>query len=1020
MPAELAVQAALRGRVREELIQRVDECAQVRLALVTAPGGSGKSTLLRCWRERLVAQRTATAWLELGVLHDDPSILVEDLVGAVRRATNLPDLAADTLAELGHLKADSAPTLSRRLIATFGMLSEPVVIFLDNFHLLAQREVSAQLIDLLLRSEDTPLHFAVASRGVRPACTPRLLAEDAAFEISANDLSLRSDQVSEVLASRAVTSNDISTLLLARTRGWATAVQLAARALERIPEHEHEAFLRSLDRHRDLFDFMANDLIGGESEEMLGLLECAALCGPLAPRDLATVSGLPDALRHIETAASKGLLTYVDDRVGLHDLWSELLERRLDEQLDDEQRRRLFGRIGHAMQPYDVERALRLLVRAEDHEQVVAILEQHGRAWFNAGRLGFIENWVSRLPDDVLQKSIDLLYLQALNLGRRDPRSAVAAFETLAKRFAAAGDRSGEWEALADAWVIAQNNNLTDAMQRLLPRRLSLRRLATDPEARALGAIVVAMLASSRNRHALAERILLRLRGPGRSVLGRTSVVMGLTVLGRYRNQQQTLEILEEVTVDPDFVPHALSHRLFVAMRALLRGLRGIDAERGMVEAESSAQAFADFGMGVSEMACHDAVGKLARSLGRREEALSAFQRAVSAANEVGQSSYASTACGQAILELLALGRESEARDLAQDLTRLLEGASPQAANPTSLRFTELVAWRALAECGQAPEAFAGAQQRESSYRSPDLPIASFQSAVLMARIAELAGRVSERDQQLQRARTYRESCGPEAIAPEIDPELALWLAGALPDSPIEPGNAADVPSASWEVVTLGGFQVTCSGARVPDTAWRGATPRRLLLRLLAAGGSERRERLQSDLWPESDAKRGGSSLRVALTRLRSAIGSDAVQSQGDHLALAPELLAGWDVERVSNAQGLELAALYAGPFAPDLYEDWAEDLRRDIEGRVLAALATAARQRLGEAPAEALVLATRLREIAPLDEEGWILSARGEAAGGDQAAARRLLAQGRAALLREFESEPSRDFRALEQELGS
>ena len=304
------------ARVRGELQEHALELGRVRLALAVAPGGSGKTTLLRCWREAVGADGTATAWLDLSVLHNDVAILIEDLVDSLRSAISLPEFGSELLRELSHVDSDDPPVLARRFTRALREIRRPVLVFLDNFHLLEPAGTSVRVLDLLLRDDRVPLHFVIASRGARPACTARLLADGQAFEVTAADLSLRSDQIADLLAARGIEPGTVLPLLLAETRGWATGVQLATRAMERVAEEERVAFIRGLGHHDDLFDYVAHEIIANEATEMVEMLERSALTGPLTASTLdAVASDFGDA-RRVEEALGKGLLIHWGERVG--------------------------------------------------------------------------------------------------------------------------------------------------------------------------------------------------------------------------------------------------------------------------------------------------------------------------------------------------------------------------------------------------------------------------------------------------------------------------------------------------------------------------------------------------------------------------------------------------------------------------------------------------------------------------------------------------------------------------------
>lgn len=82
------------------------------------------------------------------------------------------------------------------------------MLFLDNFHELANDSDGARLLDELLRARSPQLGFVVSSRGSVPAAVARLRAEGAAIEVDVGDLSLRFDEVRGVLAEHGAGDDD--------------------------------------------------------------------------------------------------------------------------------------------------------------------------------------------------------------------------------------------------------------------------------------------------------------------------------------------------------------------------------------------------------------------------------------------------------------------------------------------------------------------------------------------------------------------------------------------------------------------------------------------------------------------------------------------------------------------------------------------------------------------------------------------------------------------------------------------
>ena len=153
---------------RDQLFARLD--AGCTLTLLSAPPGYGKTTLVAGW---LAGRASRAAWLTLDEDDSDPARFVAYLSAAVRRA--MPEVAfADAPAGPGETdpRAALVPFLN-----ALAQAAEPLVVVLDDYHLLGGRQVH-RLVEfvlshlpgharlVLLAREDPPLPLARLPRGV--------------------------------------------------------------------------------------------------------------------------------------------------------------------------------------------------------------------------------------------------------------------------------------------------------------------------------------------------------------------------------------------------------------------------------------------------------------------------------------------------------------------------------------------------------------------------------------------------------------------------------------------------------------------------------------------------------------------------------------------------------------------------------------------------------------------------------------------------------------------------------------
>ncbi len=183
------------------------------------------------------------------------------------------------------------------------------------------------------------------------------------------------------------------------------------------------------------------------------------------------------------------------------------------------------------------------------------------------------------------------------------------------------------------------------------------------------------------------------------------------------------------------------------------------------------------------------------------------------------------------------------------------------------------------------------------------------------------------------------------------------------------------------EVILLGGFEVWIDGRPVPAAEWKQGRARELVkLLALAPGHRLPRDRVLEGLWPQLGAEAGMANLHKAAHFGRRVLGDPGgVVLHGGLVSLAPEARVETDVE------GFEANAdpeLYGGDLLPDdLYASWAEERRRSLRARFLAALRAGGRWE-------------ELAEADPADEAAQVEVMRARLAAGDRLGALRAFEQ--------------------------
>src|SRR5262252_6540602 len=207
---------------RSPLISKLVDGSACPIISVVAPPGYGKTTLLSQWAE---ANGEACAWVSVDQGDNDPKVLLTYIAAALDAVEPIDGGVFDALAS----PASSVPgSVVPRLGSALWSMSSPVVLVLDDVHLLDNREGQTAL-SALADHVPSGSRLVLAGRTQLPLRTARLRAEGKILEIGPGDLSLTAEEAASLLRDAGVVLGDDDVAELhRRTEGWPAGLYLAA------------------------------------------------------------------------------------------------------------------------------------------------------------------------------------------------------------------------------------------------------------------------------------------------------------------------------------------------------------------------------------------------------------------------------------------------------------------------------------------------------------------------------------------------------------------------------------------------------------------------------------------------------------------------------------------------------------------------------------------------------------------------------------------------------------------------
>lgn len=299
-----------------------------KLTLISAPAGYGKTTLVSQW---LAETQCPISWLTLEAGDGDSTRFLSYLIAALQTVS--PQLGETVTALLEAPQQPPKETLLTALINDLASYSEPFLLVLDDYHVIQSKPVH-EMVNFLVKHLPGNIHLVITSREDPPMPLHRLQARRQSIAIRQSQLAFDAEEVSAFFHSTSDIrlSNQQASLLVARTEGWVTGLQLAALSMQSAPNLDDfiESFTGS---NRYILDYFFEEVFHRQPEDIQRFLLQTAILNRICAELADAVTKREDSGTLLEQLDESNLFVVPLDQsrrwYRYHRLFSDLLRNRL-------------------------------------------------------------------------------------------------------------------------------------------------------------------------------------------------------------------------------------------------------------------------------------------------------------------------------------------------------------------------------------------------------------------------------------------------------------------------------------------------------------------------------------------------------------------------------------------------------------------------------------------------------------------------------------------------------------------
>jgi LuxR family maltose regulon positive regulatory protein len=417
---------------RDRLTQILNENIEKNLILISSPAGYGKTTLIQDYLSRF--EKNA-AWYHVTDDITNLFTFINYIVHSLRILNN--EFGNNVLEVIRSLKETMQLSIDSKtqittLLGTFlnefvRFFNKETILVIDDLHNIENTDWLDPFFNTLIENFPENFHIIITTRTIPQFNLAHLKAKRNYFELNANDLNFRKDEIERLLSdiySMKYIKSDIE-LIEKKLNGWITGIHLI---LQAFGKEFKKARIESDSLPENLFNFFANDIFKKLDKDTQEFLLNTSLLDNFNPEICNRLLSINNSKKIISSLVQKNIFVEainLNERspeiehssFNYHALFKQYLSLKLRETKTEKEINNILQKIAeYYIEKNDLVNAADYLVKGKNYSESIPLIKKIYQNLFEAGRFEVIWRWFDSFPEHILIKDSSMQFYKGMIL----------------------------------------------------------------------------------------------------------------------------------------------------------------------------------------------------------------------------------------------------------------------------------------------------------------------------------------------------------------------------------------------------------------------------------------------------------------------------------------------------------------------------------------------------------------------------------------------------------------------------